>query len=834
MRSTSFSKNHPYATTRGWVSPKRAASSLPTISDGVTEVDDASEIFVVGGVVSEPEDGVAQISFGGHAVGSNSQGGGISSSASAIRVLNNAGFTLQPGDVVITDDSMDAAVTTTSTASNTHIVGVVQDYIENLEYGPVLFNGFAAEVNAVGSVSRGMYALTSATAGAAGATASRVAGSFAVYLTGTDLPNFVSTAADTEQETPVTSLDITMPTGIPPNRLLFLALWVEAGTSSVDVDGWTLIGAESGFYYYYRISQGDDVATATWSPASVAVASVLLLHSSVSLGNPIEDHDYDTSTSAAAVSGLDTNLAHYAIAGVASDVTSPGSGFTRLGGGATAAAADSLVALFNGSIDGIAYAIGAATRTSGAWTEYASNPVIDVGSSGAWDDSTVKDPCLLYDGTQYVCYYAGYDGTTYRIGRATATSHEGPWTKYASNPVLDVGAGGAIDDAGCAFPTVYDEGTAGAKRYKMWYRADDGTNQTVAYAYSSDGISWTKVGRVIDEGSGGSWNDEGVLPGAIYKDGSTYNLYVGGRQGTTNPRWQGGLYTFSNPEGVYTADAGNPIMLARFNDANTSQVPTGDVSAVATTVGLTTPAAFNVGEPVALIDGNVSNEPGIYYLTAVGGASVTLHRAAGANFESTNGVFRSFAYNALVPRAVLARTGGGYEAFMTAFQPVEDLSVPGSKLFEGAIEMRASALTGTWSYYYTAGRGLLFPLDSTAPSWRTRSAENLSVISVTGSAAGTLAGKYISTASSATSPFTGGGNATDAIFAINLTGVAKPSALLYGPDLGGSGGSPAAQTGGSAPVAAPTTSEVYLHGTDLYVWDGSAWHGPYLISDSGS
>lgn len=385
-------------------------------------------------------------------------------------------------------------------------------------------------------------------------------------------------------------------------------------------------------------------------------------------------------------------------------------------------------ALFNGQDgDGI-YAIGAATRTNETWTENAGNPVLSSGSSGAWDDSSVKDPCLIWDGSQYVMYFSGYDGATFRIGRATAASHTGPWTKYASNPVLDLGAGGSVDASALAFPTVLYEPTDTGKEWKCWYAGTNGSGvSTVCYAHSSNGLSWTKVGRVVNVGAGGTWNDEGVLPGAITKVAGTYYLYVGGRQDPTVPKWQGGLWTFTDPEGTYTANGGNPLILARFNDAGVSQTPTATVNAGDTTVALSDTSKYNVGEPIVIADNDSTAHVG-YVTTLNSGVLLTLDRAVVGTFNSTHGfVFRPFAMVSNIPRTVLSRASGGYEAFVSLFEPVEDLAQTGSKLWEGSFEMRASALTGTWSYHYVSGRGLLFPLVSGA-SWHTRSAENPSVI----------------------------------------------------------------------------------------------------------
>lgn len=381
-------------------------------------------------------------------------------------------------------------------------------------------------------------------------------------------------------------------------------------------------------------------------------------------------------------------------------------------------------ALFNGQNGDGVYYLGAATRTNGEWEEYALNPVISPGASGTWDDAGVHGPSLVWNGSEYRAYYGGYDGATFRIGFATAPAVNGPWTKQGM--VLDVGSSGDFDDGRVWFPTVIYEPTDTGKEWKMWYGGNDGSVARIGYAYSSDGITWTKVGMVLDLGTGGQWDDVEVMPGAIIKVAGTYYLhYLGRSSATPSYFWQGGLVTFTDPEGTYTRDAGNPLVKARFNDSSTSQVPTADVTAGATTVSLTTPGAFNVGEPVVIADGDSTAEN--FYVTAVGGSSVTLDHAVTGNFTGGGKQFRSFAFQCVYPRSILSRPSGGYELIGTVFQPVEDLTQPASKLWEGSFEWRGAALDDDFDYYYVAGRGLLFPL-SIGAAWHTRSAENPSVI----------------------------------------------------------------------------------------------------------
>ena len=94
-------------------------------------------------------------------------------------------------------------------------------------------------------------------------------------------------------------------------------------------------------------------------------------------------------------------------------------------------------------------AFGYATSTDGiAWTRRPT-PVLTIGADGAWDDTTIWDPNVLYAGGQFKMWYCGEDGDAPRIG--TATSPDGiTWTKYAGNPVLAGGAPGSWEEDGRA------------------------------------------------------------------------------------------------------------------------------------------------------------------------------------------------------------------------------------------------------------------------------------------------------------------------------------------------------------------------------------------------
>ena len=119
------------------------------------------------------------------------------------------------------------------------------------------------------------------------------------------------------------------------------------------------------------------------------------------------------------------------------------------------------------------------------WEKYSGNPVLSGGSPGEFDESGVIATGTLFDGTTYHMWYSTFD----TLGIGYATSSDGVnWTKHASNPVLEPGPEGAWDEISPGGPSVILVNST----YHMWYAVFDGTNALIGYATSPDGFTWTK------------------------------------------------------------------------------------------------------------------------------------------------------------------------------------------------------------------------------------------------------------------------------------------------------------------------------------------------------
>jgi len=189
------------------------------------------------------------------------------------------------------------------------------------------------------------------------------------------------------------------------------------------------------------------------------------------------------------------------------------------------------------------------------------NPVLSYGVSGLWDDYTVIPGPVIWDGSQYILYYTASDGSRYRIGAATSTDGLN-WTKYASNPVLDVSGSGEWDDNYVGWCEVMFDGST----FHMWYTGHSGTYYQIGYASSPDGFAWTKDASnpVVGRGASGEFDYyHAYVPTVAEYDGELH-MWYGGRQSASSDRRIG--HATSTDGVTWTKDAGSPYLSPDLSD----------------------------------------------------------------------------------------------------------------------------------------------------------------------------------------------------------------------------------------------------------------------------
>jgi hypothetical protein len=175
--------------------------------------------------------------------------------------------------------------------------------------------------------------------------------------------------------------------------------------------------------------------------------------------------------------------------------------------------------------------IGHATSPDGVvWTKHPSNPVLDHGPFGSWDDEEVIHPTVIYVGGLYRMWYNGHDGLAQRI--LHATSPDGiTWTRFTAFPMLEPGSPGSWDESGLGPLCVVVNGAY----YHMWYTGWNGSDEfSIGYAWSSDGLTWIKnspYNPVLIAGSPGSWDDAMVAMPSVLREGGEFRMWYGGTDG---------------------------------------------------------------------------------------------------------------------------------------------------------------------------------------------------------------------------------------------------------------------------------------------------------------
>jgi len=179
---------------------------------------------------------------------------------------------------------------------------------------------------------------------------------------------------------------------------------------------------------------------------------------------------------------------------------------------------------------------------NGGWTKYGANPVLKPGRKkpGApvgHDYYNLSDPCVVKVGEEFYMWYTS-SGVTAGIpvnhcSISLAVSLDGiSWEKRGSGPVLDADPG-AWDAYAVETACVVLDGADAERPFKMWYagrtkdvKGDPGYD--IGYAWSADGMAWTKhPSPVLKRGSGGAWDNyflEG--PTVVMDDGSFKMWYA--------------------------------------------------------------------------------------------------------------------------------------------------------------------------------------------------------------------------------------------------------------------------------------------------------------------
>lgn len=145
------------------------------------------------------------------------------------------------------------------------------------------------------------------------------------------------------------------------------------------------------------------------------------------------------------------------------------------------------------------------------------------GPRGAWDEMGVGDPYIV---GRYIFFLGQDRARRQRLG--VAELRGGTWYKLASNPILELGEPGAFDEKGLGEPAVWEQ----HGRWWMLYTGRDKKEwRRIGLAVSRDGIQWSRIPGppIIDVGAEGTWNSRVVCdPHVVQQPDGSVRVYFGG------------------------------------------------------------------------------------------------------------------------------------------------------------------------------------------------------------------------------------------------------------------------------------------------------------------
>lgn len=174
---------------------------------------------------------------------------------------------------------------------------------------------------------------------------------------------------------------------------------------------------------------------------------------------------------------------------------------------------------------GVPPRIGLARSRNGRNWHKLPEPVLKTGPRGSWDEKGVADPYVIRVRGNFYLYYLGQDrARRQRLG--VAVSADGvEWSKLRSNPILELGGEGAFDEIGLGEPAVWISNG----RYWMLYTGRDRREyRALGLASSPNGVAWRRVsGTAVLRGSR-PWDSKVVCDPSVEVTADGIRVWFGG------------------------------------------------------------------------------------------------------------------------------------------------------------------------------------------------------------------------------------------------------------------------------------------------------------------
>jgi hypothetical protein len=151
--------------------------------------------------------------------------------------------------------------------------------------------------------------------------------------------------------------------------------------------------------------------------------------------------------------------------------------------------------------------------------------VLGPGPLGSFDEVAVADPYVIKVGDYFYLYDLGQDkARRQRLG--VARSHDGvSWEKLRSNPILEMGEVGAFDENGLGEPAVW---SSGGSYWMLYTGRDRGERRRIGLAKSADGVHWSREQNFKPIAGDQPWSKEVMCDPSVEVLSDQIRVWFGG------------------------------------------------------------------------------------------------------------------------------------------------------------------------------------------------------------------------------------------------------------------------------------------------------------------
>jgi len=166
----------------------------------------------------------------------------------------------------------------------------------------------------------------------------------------------------------------------------------------------------------------------------------------------------------------------------------------------------------------------ARSRDGIAWNKFP-EPVVPLGPRGNWDERGVADPYVIRAGDRYYMFYLGMDrARRQRLG--VARSDDGVhWEKLRSNPILELGDPGSFDENGLGEPAVW---SSGGSYWMLYTGRDRGEQRRIGLAKSLDGAHWEREASFKPLLGSEKWDSQVMCDSTVEVTADGIRVWFGG------------------------------------------------------------------------------------------------------------------------------------------------------------------------------------------------------------------------------------------------------------------------------------------------------------------